>query len=81
MKKFIDKYKEGNLDHGIEYFAVGLVLEEYPDCPSGKEVAVEFIDPFGEVVCDWRSREEIIMSEIDDEDAEYLKLSFKELDK
>lgn len=77
MKQFIDKSKDENLEYGVDYFATGLVLEEYPDTPSGKEVTVGFINPFGEYVCEWRARNDIIMSEISDSDANILEMAFK----
>jgi len=77
MKQFIDKDKRGNLSDGIEYFAVGLVSEEFPDSPSGKELLVEYIDPWGYFQREWRARSDVIISEISDEDAQTLKAAFE----
>ena len=78
MKQFIDKEKNANLENEVEYFAVGLVLKEYPDTPSGKEVFVGFIDPWGSYITSWRARSEIVMSDISDFNAELLKMAFKD---
>ena len=81
MKQFIDRDKQSNLHDGVEYFAVGLVDEEYPDTPSGKELAVTFIDPWGEVNHEWRSRGEVILSDIDEYDAMLLQMGYDRLSK
>lgn len=56
------------------------MVEEYPDSSpkSGKQIVVEFINPFGECLSEWRNKDEIIMSDISDEDAWYLKEAFKD---
>ena len=81
MKQFIDRDKQSNLHDGVEYFAVGLVDEEYPDTPSGKELAVTFIDPWGEVNHEWRSRSEVTLSDIDEYDAMRLQMGYARLSK
>jgi hypothetical protein len=47
--QFIDKSKAENYNNGIEYFAVGLIvschMENGVSNPSGKDYAVEYIDP------------------------------------
>ena len=77
MKKFIDKDKGGNLNHGVEFFAVGLVVSEYLDNKSGKDIVVEFIDPWGNLHTEWRSVDEVVITEIDDADAYMLKEAFE----
>ena len=47
---FIDKDKGGNLNDGLEYYAAELVEKFYLDNngngkPSGKDYAVEYINP------------------------------------
>jgi hypothetical protein len=81
MKQFIDREKHSNLHDGVEYFAVGLVDKEYPDTPSGKELAVTFIDPWGEVNHEWRSRSEVILSDISEYDAMLLQMGYDRLSK
>jgi hypothetical protein len=80
MKKFIDRDKSGNLHDGVEYFAVGLVTEEYSDTPSGKEIAVTFIDPWGKVCLEWRARSEVVLSDISDGDANILLSAFERME-
>lgn len=74
--KFIDKDKGSNLNQGIEYFAVGLVVECHMEngVPnrSGKDYAVEYIDPFGMHQYCWRASEDIEVSPISDDDYDYL---------
>lgn len=68
MKCFVDKNK--NLNHGLEYYATGKATVERPPCESGKEILVEYINPFGEYLAEWRRHDEIEMFEINDN---YLK--------
>jgi hypothetical protein len=77
MKKFIDLQSNEHTTDGLEYFASGLVVEEFPDNSSGKEVSVEFIDPWGEYVHAWRSRSQIEISDISDEEADRLKMAYE----
>lgn len=80
-KQFIDCDKSGNLQDGVEYFAVGLVEEEFPNAPSGKELAVVFIDPWGKLQREWRSRKEVTLSDISEADAGTLRDAFVSLEK
>lgn len=68
---FRDKDKHGNLEHGLEYYAVGKATIERPPCMSGKEVFVEYISPFGEYCGEWRRHDEIEIFEIDDDHLEW----------
>ena len=81
MKKFIDKDHKCNLVRGIEYYAVGLIVEEHTaggdGGPSGKDYAVEYIDPFGNYQCEWRSADEIVISDISKDDYAYLKMCYE----
>lgn len=74
--QFIDKTREGNRLHGIEYFATGLILDsnmaDGTPTASGKDYLVGFIDPFGDVHCEWRSHDEIEVSAISDSDYQFL---------
>jgi len=74
--RFIDKTKEGNLLHGIEYHAAGLIIDNMmvDDTPtaSGKDYLVGFIDPFGEVHHEWRSHDEIEIATISTTDYVHL---------
>lgn len=82
-QKFTDKTSGENYSNGIEYFAVGLVV----DCSmangtpnkSGKDYLVEYIDPFGRHVCTWRASDEIVVSHISDEDYDYLMSCYKDV--
>lgn len=76
MKCFIDKNKNKNLNHGLEYYATGKIVKKYHPTVSGKEVCVEYISPFGEYECEWRSYDEIEIFEIDDD---YLEWKLKEI--
>jgi hypothetical protein len=75
-QKFIDKCKEASLDHGIEYFAVGLIvscnMENGVPNRSGKDYCVEYIDPFGHHQMAWRASDEIEISPIDEDDHMFL---------
>lgn len=79
--QFIDKTKAENLKRGIEYFAVGLVvschMEDGVPNPSGKDYAVEYIDPFGSYQYCWRSSAEIEVSPISDEGYLHLKMAYE----
>lgn len=79
QKQFIDKDKRENLVDGIEYFAVGLISEEFPDSLSGKELVVEYIDPWGRFQREWRARSEVTLYEISDEDAQTLRVAFERI--
>ncbi len=78
--KFIDKNKGANLKDGIEYFAVGLIVDSYIEdgkgSSSGKDYFVQFIDPWGNIHNEWRCIEEIEISKIDDADADLLRMAF-----
>lgn len=79
-KQFIDTDKNANLSNGIEFYAVGLVLEDYTingkGSPSGKDYCVAFIDPWGQYSCAWRTVGEITISDIEDADAVILEQAF-----
>jgi hypothetical protein len=82
LRKFIDKECAGNLTSGLEYYAAGLVVADHrnPDesgSHSGKDYAVEFIDPWGNYQHEWRAVDEVIVSEIEQADFEYLKLCYE----
>lgn len=77
MKQFIDKEK--TLHDGVEYYAVGLIIQEFPEnTGKEKEITVGFIDPWGEYRHEWRRRDEIIISDISDGDAANLLISYGE---
>jgi hypothetical protein len=75
--QFIDKDKAANFNNGIEYFAVGLIvschMENGVPNPSGKDYAVEYIDPFGDYQYCWRGSDDIVISPISDKDFDYLR--------
>ncbi len=82
-RKFIDKDAASNLINGLEFYAAGLVVADYlkPDgtgSQSGKDYAVEFIDPWGDYIHEWRSVDEVIVSEINEVDFEFLKICYEE---
>ncbi len=82
-RKFIDKDAASNLKDGLEFYAAGLVVSDYlnPDGTgnqSGKDYAVEFIDPWGNYSHEWRSVDEVIVSEINEVDFEFLKICYEE---
>ena len=82
-RKFIDKDPAGNLQNGLEFYAAGLVVSDYLDSngtgnASGKDYAVEFINPWGNYCHEWRSVDEIVISEIAKVDYEYLKLCYND---
>jgi hypothetical protein len=73
FKKFVDKYPERNLTNGLEYSAVGLISESHlgkdgSGNESGKDYLVEFFDPFGAHQVEWRSKDEISVSDISESD-------------
>lgn len=74
--QFIDNGKEENLNQGVEYFAVGLVVECHMvnGAPnrSGRDYAVEYIDPFGVYQYCWRASADIAVRPISDNDYGYL---------
>jgi len=78
--KFIDKSSAGNLDGGLEYFAVGLIvschMENGVSSKSGKDYSVEYIDPFGMYQHEWRASDEIVISPISDGDFENLQACY-----
>lgn len=80
--KFTDKSSGENYTNGIEYFAVGLVvecnMENGTPNGSGKDYAVEYIDPFGCHHYTWRAADEIEVSPISDEDYDYLQSCYEE---
>jgi len=81
MKKylfFVDLDKAGNLEHGLEYYAAGFVFNEHPNCPSGKELGVTYMSPFGVVTSEWRSRSEVDLIEVSKADYENLRNSLAE---
>ena len=80
--KFIDKEKAGNLHSGLEYYACGLVISDHTKEGglgnlSGKDYSVGYIDPWGQYQSEWRCVEEVEVSPIDDDDAEWLDSCFK----
>jgi len=84
-KYFIDTECNSNLREGIEYYAVGLIDGDYTDngkpSGSGKDYAVVYINPWGEVEREWRAKDEIKIVDIDESDYENLKRSIKEREK
>lgn len=79
MKKFfIDKNCNSNQEHSLPYYAAGIIEEDYRKdghkTDSGKDFAVIYIDPWGEVQREWRSIDEIEMIEASFEDYIYLNL-------
>ncbi|MFP3637629.1 hypothetical protein [Paraburkholderia sp. SIMBA_054] len=79
--KFIDRDKRANLSDGIEFFAVGLIVANHmvngvTPTGSGKDYAVEYIDPFGVYNFEWRAQEDIEISAISEGDYENLKACF-----
>lgn len=75
--RFIGKSSSENLSGGLEYFAAGLVLSCHMDSgapnQSGKDYAVEYIDPFGTYQAEWRAADEIVTTPISDADYDHLK--------
>ena len=79
MNKFIDKSSAGNLTCGLEFYAAGLVRERVTGAEGQeKEYVVEFIDPSGMFNRQWRSADEIIVSEIDENDFDLLSYTYGE---
>lgn len=71
---FIDKECESNLEHGLPYYAVGIIVKDNTKegiclknggfgayCPptNGKDFLVSFITPWGEVETEYRSIDQI----------------------
>lgn len=81
LLKFIDKSKEENLRDGIEFYAVGLVTHDNmvdgKPRKSGKDYAVMYIDPWGELVYSWRAAGDIEVTPIDRCDYETLLRAFR----
>ena len=79
MRFFIDKTCGGNLQDGLEFYAAGIIESDYTKngagSSSGKDYAVAFINPWGEVERQWRSVDEIRIIKADESDFELLKIA------
>lgn len=79
-RKFIDKSCAANLQNGLEYYAAGLIISDHSDTSgiSGKDYAVAHIDPWGTCQYEWRAKDEIVISDIDQYDYEYLQICYED---
>jgi hypothetical protein len=72
MKKhyfFRDINHQDNLKDGKTYHSAGIVDKIYSEeqIPSGKEVAVTFIEPFqGTITSEWRAHADVQLFEVDE---------------
>jgi hypothetical protein len=79
---FIDKYCDENMEHGLSYYASGLIETDYTKegkgNPSGKDFSVIFIDPWGEVKGEWRGVDEILIIDANVDDFVKLQENIEE---
>lgn len=77
---FTDINAGDNLSNGVEYCAVGLIVEDMrtipTGSPSGKDFVVEFIDPWGDHHRAWRSVKDVTIKHISEIDAELLRVAY-----
>lgn len=56
---FRDLKPEQNFRDGVEYSATGIVIHDNGTTGTDKDLAVIYIDPWGEYQHEWRSRDEV----------------------
>ena len=81
---FTDKRSDENLENGLAYHAVGLISADFTDEkpePTDKDYTVSYIDPWGIVQNEWRSRDDIELIKLDKSDYEHLLFRIKEIEK
>lgn len=85
MLAFYDNFCEPNLQDGIRFYASGLVLENHmvddAATPSGKDYAVAYIDPWGELQFEWRAQKDVHVYAIDSHAWETMRRAHDALEK
>lgn len=75
---FTDLDANSNLERGLEYYAAGIITDYYdPTAPSGKHLAVSYINPWGEAVHAWRSVSEVRRQPMGPDDYAALEASIR----
>ena len=79
---FHDNVDNPNHDRGVTFWAAGLVTAKYFDgepSTSGKDYTVVYINPFGEIVTEWRSTKDITLIQLDPTQYNELRAAIKAL--
>ncbi|AFH14891.1 hypothetical protein LU11_gp360 [Pseudomonas phage Lu11] len=79
LQGFRDKTHEANLIYGVSYYAVGLIVQDFSTSAtpgSGKDYAVMYIDPWGNLQQEWRATDEIEIFDMEPADSQKLLDAF-----